>query len=355
MNYGAGGVPGGAQHRASPTTAARSRSTSTRARTSCSRPPTGPIVTLPGSYQSELGCPGDWAPDCLASLMADGDGDGVYKFTTDDLPAGSYEVKVAHGLSWDENYGAGGAPGGANIPFTATDGKPVTFRYTLATHVLTIEATDPPLAGTGELRAHWIDAETIAWPADLGAARRRRVVAAARVGGRHRSPSSERRGHRRRRDRPHARRRRPHRRAEGALPGARRVHRPARRRTGRMPPPSCCAGQLMVSQRGADGSAARPSPACRSRACSTTCTRSRRRRRPRRDVPRQQADLPRCGRRPPRPRRCSPGTPAPTATPRASRGDVGRGIRSLDGRRGKAASRATSTCGRSTVYAPDDR
>lgn len=129
----------------------------------------GPVITLPGSFQSELGCAGDWAPDCLASMMFDRDGDGVFQFTTDDLPTGSYEVKVAHNRSWDENYGAGGAQGGANITFSASAGKVVTFRYTLETHVLTVKASDPPLAGTGELRAQWIDAETIAWPADLGA------------------------------------------------------------------------------------------------------------------------------------------------------------------------------------------
>ncbi|HEX5859795.1 MAG TPA: pullulanase-type alpha-1,6-glucosidase [Microbacterium sp.] len=129
----------------------------------------GPIVTVPGSFQSELGCPGDWAPDCLASLMADGDGDGVYTFATDKIPSGAYEGKVAHGLSWNENYGVGGAPGGANYSFSATDGKLVEFRYTLATHVLEIIVTDPPLAGVGQLQAHWIDETTIAWPANLGA------------------------------------------------------------------------------------------------------------------------------------------------------------------------------------------
>ncbi|WP_203581622.1 pullulanase-type alpha-1,6-glucosidase [Microbacterium hibisci] len=129
----------------------------------------GPIVTLPGSAQSELGCAGDWAPDCLATLMADGDKDGVYEFSTDEIPAGAYETKVAHGLSWNENYGVGGAPGGANYSFSASDGKLIDFRYTLATHVLEIVVADPPLAGTGEQRAHWLDADTIAWPADLGA------------------------------------------------------------------------------------------------------------------------------------------------------------------------------------------
>ncbi|GAA3639512.1 hypothetical protein GCM10022200_23740 [Microbacterium awajiense] len=129
----------------------------------------GPIVTLPGSYQDEIGCPGDWQPECLASLMADGDRDGVYEFSTDEIPAGAYEVKVAHGMSWGENYGEGGAPGGANLSFSVGDGELVVFRYTLDTHILEIVVENPPLAGVGEERAHWIDADTLVWPSGLGA------------------------------------------------------------------------------------------------------------------------------------------------------------------------------------------
>ena len=33
------------------------------------------------------------------------------------IPAGHYEAKAAIDESWDENYGAGGVPGGANIAF----------------------------------------------------------------------------------------------------------------------------------------------------------------------------------------------------------------------------------------------
>ncbi|MBW9122301.1 pullulanase-type alpha-1,6-glucosidase [Microbacterium trichothecenolyticum] len=168
VNYGANGAPGGANitiaHAGGPITFyfdPRSNIAQSTAE--------GPTVTLPGSAQSELGCAGDWDPGCLATLMADGDKDGVYEFSTDEIPAGAYEIKVAHGLGWNENYGVGGAPSGANYSFSASDGKLIAFRYTLATHVLEIEVTDPPLAGVGEHRAHWIDADTIAWPADLGA------------------------------------------------------------------------------------------------------------------------------------------------------------------------------------------
>lgn len=168
INYGANGVPDGPNvaitHTGGPITFyfdPRTNIVQSSAE--------GPIVTLPGSLQDELGCAGDWAPDCLATLMADGDRDGVYEFTTADLPTGAYEVKVAHGLGWAENYGADGVRDGANISFSATEGKVTSFRYTLATHVLEVTADDPPLPGTGQQQAQWIDETTIAWPADLGA------------------------------------------------------------------------------------------------------------------------------------------------------------------------------------------
>ncbi len=65
------------------------------------------IATVPGSFQSELGCSGDWAPDCLRSWLQDPDGDGIYSFSTSAIPAGSYEAKVAYNETWDVNYGAG--------------------------------------------------------------------------------------------------------------------------------------------------------------------------------------------------------------------------------------------------------
>lgn len=127
----------------------------------------GPVVTLPGSYQSEVGCPGDWAPDCLATWAKDPDGDGVYEWSTTQIPAGSYQVKVAHGMSWDVNYGQGGAVGGDNYTFATSDGEQVSFAYDVATHLLEITVENPPLTGVGQQRAHWVRADLIAWPADL--------------------------------------------------------------------------------------------------------------------------------------------------------------------------------------------
>ena len=99
------------------------------------------IATVPGSFQSELGCPADWSPDCLRSWLQDPDGDGTYTFSTTALPAGSYEAKVAINEAWDENYGAGGARDGANIAFTVGASATVSFRYDSTTHVLSITST----------------------------------------------------------------------------------------------------------------------------------------------------------------------------------------------------------------------
>ena len=102
------------------------------------------IATVPGSFQSELGCPGDWQPDCLLSWLQDPDADGVYTFVTTAIPVGSYEAKVAINEAWDENYGQGGAPGGDNFAFTVTvPASTVTFSYVNATHLLSITVKSP--------------------------------------------------------------------------------------------------------------------------------------------------------------------------------------------------------------------
>lgn len=116
------------------------------------------IATVAGDFQSELGCPGDWQPDCLRSWLEDPNGTGVHAFTTDAIPAGDYQGKVAINESWSENYGVGGAPDGASYDFhVAASGDPVSFRYDGVTHLLTIETPEPgptaaALAGLAALR-----------------------------------------------------------------------------------------------------------------------------------------------------------------------------------------------------------
>ncbi|MEJ5945997.1 alpha-amylase family glycosyl hydrolase [Pseudokineococcus basanitobsidens] len=92
-------------------------------------------VAVAGSLNSEIGCPGDWQPDCDAAQMTYDADAGTWSLTVAP-PAGSYEYKVAVDRSWDENYGAGGVRDGANIALT-TAGGAVTFTYDTATHLVT--------------------------------------------------------------------------------------------------------------------------------------------------------------------------------------------------------------------------
>jgi pullulanase len=122
------------------------------------------IAVAPGSFQSEIGCPGDWQPDCLRSWLQDPDGDGTYTFSTNLIPPGNYEVKVAIDESWSENYGAGGARDGANITFSVPAACTETFfAYDAETHVLTINATGAPKGNINRAQAYWVAEDTIAW------------------------------------------------------------------------------------------------------------------------------------------------------------------------------------------------
>ncbi|MCP3142136.1 pullulanase X25 domain-containing protein [Pyxidicoccus xibeiensis] len=133
-----------------------------------------PIAVLAGSMQSELGCPGDWDPGCMITWLKDIDGDGTQELRIPSLPAGTYELKVAHHESWDENYGANGVPGGDNIVFTvpATD-QEILFSYNSSTHLLTIQVGTPD-AGPGDLdggtdAGSATDAGSDAGPGDIDA------------------------------------------------------------------------------------------------------------------------------------------------------------------------------------------
>lgn len=97
------------------------------------------IVTAVGSFQSELGCPGDFQSDCLRSWLEDPNGDGIYDFLTTALPAGTYDAKATINESFDETYGQSGSSPGENISFTvpSTD-APMCFSFASMTNILTI-------------------------------------------------------------------------------------------------------------------------------------------------------------------------------------------------------------------------
>src|SRR5687767_5044378 len=71
-------------------------------------------VTVAGSLQSELGCSGDWQPECTATQLAFDAEDGVWQGTFV-VPAGSWEYKAPLNGNWDENYGLNATRNGPNI------------------------------------------------------------------------------------------------------------------------------------------------------------------------------------------------------------------------------------------------
>ncbi|MEY9877578.1 pullulanase [Streptacidiphilus sp. MAP12-33] len=106
-------------------------------------------VSLPATFDTAIGCSATWQPACSQAEMTLA-GDGRWKATLN-LPAGSWSYKIAVNNGWTVNYGAGGAPGGANINITVpTGGEQVTFVYDPDTHVVTDNSAMPVVTATGD-------------------------------------------------------------------------------------------------------------------------------------------------------------------------------------------------------------
>ncbi len=165
-NYGAGAVKGGSDiaYKAPGTDVTFYYDHATHWVTSDAQ---GPIITAPGSFQSELGCPGDWLPSCMRPWLQDPDGDGTYTWSTDQIPVGSYDFKVAHGLKWGEDYGVDGVKGGSNVALSVPSaGSVVTISYVLATHQISVKYSKA--GATPDLmksKAFWVSKNLVAWPA----------------------------------------------------------------------------------------------------------------------------------------------------------------------------------------------
>src|SRR3990172_1469079 len=85
-------------------------------------------VTIVGSLQSELGCAGDWQPECATTHLTYDATDRVWQGTWN-VPAGDWEYKAALNGTWDENYGANAQPNGANIGLNLASATSVKFYY----------------------------------------------------------------------------------------------------------------------------------------------------------------------------------------------------------------------------------
>jgi maltose/maltodextrin transport system substrate-binding protein/arabinogalactan oligomer/maltooligosaccharide transport system substrate-binding protein len=96
------------------------------------------LFTLPGSFNDEVGCPGDWQPECVNTELVAND-DGTFGITLS-IPAGSYEFKVAVNYAWGENYGADGVKDGPNVVLNLEADSTVTFVYDDTTNVVSFTA-----------------------------------------------------------------------------------------------------------------------------------------------------------------------------------------------------------------------
>lgn len=81
-------------------------------------------VVLAGNFQTKVGCPVDWAPDCDATRLSK-TSEGIWEGIIF-LPAGSWEYKVTYNNSWSENYGD---PGGGNLKINLYAPQFVHFTY----------------------------------------------------------------------------------------------------------------------------------------------------------------------------------------------------------------------------------
>ena len=97
---------------------------------------TPPIVC--GDFMSELGGV-DWdQTDTSTTVMADGDGDGIWVFQSI-IPAGSYAFKIVLNNNWDQNTSPSG-----NIVFVSDGATPVTFSYDMSNNTTDVQTSAPP-------------------------------------------------------------------------------------------------------------------------------------------------------------------------------------------------------------------
>ncbi|WP_167509813.1 pullulanase-type alpha-1,6-glucosidase [Corallococcus terminator] len=124
---------------------------------------TSTIATVAGSFQPQVGCPGDWSPDCLRSMMQDPDGDGIYTFTTKALTAGTYECKVALDEQWTTAYPS------SNATFKVEeDNQEMIFTWDSGeSKKVTIRAAGAPVGNLLLARAHWVASDTLVWSPEV--------------------------------------------------------------------------------------------------------------------------------------------------------------------------------------------
>ncbi len=120
--------------------------------------PAPQTVAIPGTLQSELGCSGDWRPDCDKTFLTYDAEDDVWQGAfavqpDDDQDEKGPRYKAALNGSWDENYGAHAARSGADIPLGVSQSTLVKFYYDHKTHWVTDNFNTPIVVAVGDFQS----------------------------------------------------------------------------------------------------------------------------------------------------------------------------------------------------------
>ncbi len=108
-------------------------------------------VTIPGTIQSGLGCPGDWQPSCSLTYLTYDPAVDLWSARFE-LAPGDYEYKVALNDSWAENYGLNARRDGPNIPLQVPAPMMVRFIYDHKTHWVTDSVNTPIIVAVGDFQ-----------------------------------------------------------------------------------------------------------------------------------------------------------------------------------------------------------
>ncbi len=119
--------------------------------------PTPDMVGLPGTHQDELGCSGEWQPDCANTLLVYDAEDDVWQAAFEIQPANDADkkgprYKAALNGGWSENYGKNAANGGADIPLVVPAPTLVKFYYDHKTHWIADNFNTPIFVAVGDFQ-----------------------------------------------------------------------------------------------------------------------------------------------------------------------------------------------------------
>ena len=116
------------------------------------------MVNIPGTHQDELGCSGDWQPDCEDTQLTYDPEDDVWQGTFEIEPANDDDkngprYKAAINGGWGENYGTNATANGPDIPLVVEEPTEVKFYYDHKTHWIADSLNEQIIVAMGDFQS----------------------------------------------------------------------------------------------------------------------------------------------------------------------------------------------------------